>query len=92
MSRAPSNTRAVERTVRALGLGPEHDGLVALVRSLARQVDGVAAGDAAVWREYRQALKSLAEAGAASGGDDAAEFLVSISTPRRAEVGDPPES
>jgi hypothetical protein len=72
-----------------LGLGPEHDALVALARSLAVAVDMSLEQDAGLWREYRQALKALAEAGV-SGGDDggAAAFLVSISTPRRAEMGD----
>jgi len=84
--------------VKALGLGNEHAALVALTRSLARAVDADPCGkcgsaqDAGIWREYRQALKALSEAGAAGGDDSAAEFLVSISTPRRTSMGDTAES
>lgn len=89
-----SNLRAVNRAIKALALEDSHAALVELARSLARAVDAdpcgdcKAAQDAALWREYRQAVMALAEAG--DGGDDdrAAAFLVSISTPRAASLGD----
>lgn len=98
MSRRLLNAAAVERAIKAMDLDREFDGLVALVRSLARAVDAdpcgqcKAAQDAAIWREYRQALKALTEAGVAGGDDGNAAFLVSISTPRRTQVGDTSES
>ena len=81
------NLTAANRTIRSLALDDEHAALVEFVRSLARALDE-SPGDANVAREYRQALKELALVG--SGVDDgAAEFLVSISTPRRTAVVDP---
>lgn len=88
------NLRALNKSLKSLDLGPEWSGLVELARSLARALDVdpcgdcKAAQDANIYREYRQTLKELALAG--SGSDDgAADFLVSISTPRRAAVVDP---
>jgi hypothetical protein len=89
-----SNLTSVNKTIRTLALDDEHAGLVALVRSLAKAVDAdpcgdcKAAQDAAIYREYRQALADLERAGSGATNDDDADFLVSIRTPRRAAVGD----
>lgn len=87
------NLTAANRAIKALAPPNEHAGLVELVRTLARSLDAggcseCGTSDANIAREYRQALKELAVVGL--GGDDggAAEFLVSISTPRGASVVD----
>lgn len=80
-----SNLRAVNKTIKALGddgtLSQVPDALVELCRSLARAVDAEP-GNAALFREYRAALDDLRETASAAPDDDAAEFLVSIQTPR----------
>ena len=88
-----SNLDAAEKAIAALDLGEEYAALVELVRTLARSLDvgGCAecgTSDANIAREYRQALKHLAEAGVGGDDDGAAAFLTLVRTPSRAEVGD----
>lgn len=89
---ANGNLRAVNRTIKAYDaegtLAEVPEALVELCRSLARAVDSEP-GNAALFREYRQALDDLRDAASAAPDDDAAEFRISIQTPRgRASVGD----
>ena len=93
---AGANERAVGRTLRefkACGvLAHVPDALVELAKSLARAVDSEP-GNAALFREYRAAIDDLREAAASGTDDDAAEFLISIQTPRgRAKVVDAEDS
>lgn len=102
MPRRPTtNTAGLERTLRALkpNLTPQHEALVALARTLATAVDSDPCADcgagqnAALWKEYRAALMALTEAGTGDDvDDDTKDWLVKISTPRRATVGDAPQS
>lgn len=100
MAKSGENLRAVNRMVRAMKaddqLTDEHAALVELSKALARAVDADpcpdcgAARNAALWREYRQAVTALREAGDHDrDDDDTAEFILSISRQAsRAEVGD----
>jgi hypothetical protein len=94
------NLRAVNRMVKALraedALEDSADALVELTKALARAVDADpcpdcgTASNAALWREYRQAVTALLEAGDRDhSDDDTAEFVLSISRPSsRTAVGD----
>lgn len=80
------NITAANRAIRALDLGDEHAALVELVRTLARSLDfggceSCKTSDAMIAREYRQALKQLADVGGGGDDDGTADFLVSIRTP-----------
>ncbi|HUR24017.1 MAG TPA: hypothetical protein VMZ73_09125 [Acidimicrobiales bacterium] len=86
------NVEGIEATIAALSerFGPEHDALLALARSLAQAVDDKP-GDSGLWREYRAVVSALSEVGADDADDDTASFLVSVTTPGRAKVGNPPK-
>lgn len=92
MARKLSNGAGLERTIKALAdagrVGPEDEALVALARGLAAAVDA-APENAALWREYRAAVATLAEVGADDVDDATQQFLVEIRTPQlRAPLGD----
>lgn len=94
MARKLSNAAGLERTIKALGdagrVGPEDEALVALARGLAAAVDA-APENAALWREYRAAVATLALVGADDVDDATEQFLFAIRAPQlRAEVGDAP--
>ena len=87
--RATSNATGLERSLRALRsvLTPEHEALIALARGLAVAVDAEP-NNAALWREYRAALAALTQAGSNDDpDDDTRDFLVTVRTPVRSEVG-----
>lgn len=89
--RPKSNRTAASETLDALDLGPEHEALCAMVRSLAGAVDENPT-DASLWREYRMAVSLLREAAGTDDSDDAADdratFLESVQTPMGdSEVG-----
>jgi hypothetical protein len=79
------NKTAASETIDALELGPEHEALCVMVRSLASAVDANPT-DAALWREYRMAVSLLREAAEIDDGDgdDQQAFLAAVRTP----VGD----
>lgn len=96
MPRRASQSAGLERTLKALRaagrLDDEHDALVALTRGLAAALDG-APDNAALWREYRAALATLAEVGSDDVDDDTAAFLSSLRTPGlRTQMGNPSNS
>lgn len=91
------NERAVNRTLRDLKTAGQLDAvpaaLVELCKSLASAVDDEPS-NAALFREYRAALDDLREAAEGVPDHDAANFLISIQTPRRgrASMGDSADS
>lgn len=82
---AGANERAVNATLRDLkadgSIAAVPKSLVQLCKSLARAVDSEP-GNAALFREYRASLDDLRETATASLDSDAADFLISIQTPR----------
>jgi len=81
--RAGSVAAGLERTLKAGAdrLTPEHEALVALDRGLAAAVDSDP-GNAALWREYRAAVSTIAVVVADDDvDDDTARFLFTIRTP-----------
>ena len=92
---AGRNRKAVDQLVKALrDLGRLEDvdaPLVTAARSLADIVDGPDEPDAALWRQYRQAVADLREVGADDGSSDAIGDLLAELRRRPAEVGDPPQ-
>lgn len=103
MARRP-NLTGLNKTLRTLGktgkIRDDHAAGIALARALAAAVDADPCGkcgagqNAALWREYRAAVNDLLAALGAGDelDDDTKRFLVTVQTPRRAEVGDPPQS
>jgi len=83
------NRSAAERTVAALRKAGSLElidaATVAAFLSLAEAVDAPDAR-ADMWREYRAFSAALREAAAGGSDDDTTAFLISIQTPRRAEV------
>ena len=78
------NRDALEGSLEALAIGPEHGALVEACRSLADVVDGPKLNVNA-WREYRLSLDTLLKATAHSGSDAFQNWLDQM----RAPVGDP---
>lgn len=89
------NRTAAERTIAALrqagSLELVDAATVAAFLSLATAVDEPGAR-ADLWREYRAFSAALKEAAAGGSDDDTTAFLISIQTPRRAEVRSAPQS
>lgn len=83
-ARALSAREGLEKSLRELDktqlarVGPA---LVAMARGLAKAADDDP-GNAALWRELRQALKDLREAASSGTDDDAAQFRISIQASR----------
>lgn len=77
--------KAVDSTVKALqaagGIELTDAAIVAAVRGLADAVDADPT-NAALWRELRAMLDDLRETASAGVDSDAADFLISIQTPR----------
>lgn len=98
------NTAGLSKTLRHLRsvdkIHDEHAAQVALCKSLAAAVDADPCRDcgagqnAALWREYRAAVTDLLrEVGAGDELDvDTQRFRIEIQAPRRAPVGDAPQS
>jgi hypothetical protein len=86
-----SNVTGLEVTLGVLSgrLPPDAGALVALARGLAVAVDADPS-NAALWREYRQALVALAEVAAGEPDDEAGRLLAAVITPLRPKVGDAP--
>lgn len=93
MPRPTSNATAVEKTIRALNdagrLADVDLAIVALARCLAAALDAEPE-NAALAREYRQALIALTSTGSDNLDDDTRDFLLTIRTPRP-PVGDRPK-
>jgi hypothetical protein len=89
------NRAAAERTVATLRKNGtiEHvdPATIAAFLSLATAVDAPDAR-ADLWREYRAFSATLREAAAGASDDDTTAFLISIQTPRRAEVRTPADT
>jgi hypothetical protein len=84
VSRRASQKAGLDRTLRALQdtgrLSGEHEALVALAKGLAAALDE-APENAALWREYRAVVATVAEAGTDDPDDDTKRFLFTIRTP-----------
>lgn len=88
-----SNTAGLEKTLKALTtagrLEDADQALVALTRSLAAALDAEPE-NAALAREYRAALSSLATVGMEQVDDDTRSFWLAVRTPVRPALGDSP--
>ncbi len=82
-----SNAAAVEVTLAALELGPEHQALEVAARSLAEAVDDNP-DNASLWREYRQALATLDEVAPTTDVDTFGELRDVLEGRGNAEVRD----
>lgn len=91
-ARIGSQLRAARKTLKAMRdrdlLADADEALVAVVVGLAKAIDDDPDAKAALWKEYRESLIVLREAGAANDSDDDAAVLELVQTPLRAEVGD----
>lgn len=96
-SRIGARQKAARRQLRAMksagALDDDADAaLIDLVLGLAKAIDEDPEPKAALWKEYREALGVLRQAGEAVGDDDEAEVLELVQLPMRPAVGNTSES
>ena len=75
-----SQAAALQNTIEALDLKPEHEALVAFCEGLAEAID-LDPGRASLWREYRPAVERLLSLGEVAEDDGQAALLELVSTP-----------